>query len=194
VKPVQALALVVLLVGGAGALIYRSASAPAPPTSGIAIGGPFSLTGPGGKTVTDADFRGKYLLIYFGYTHCPDACPTTLGDLASAYDALTPAERARVAAAFITVDPERDTPKIMGDYAAAFGPEFIGLTGNPQDLRKLEAAFHVYAEKHPLAHGDYAMDHTSIIYVMGPDGRFVGVIGDDTKPADIARRLRDFGV
>jgi len=187
-------ALLVVILAGTGALAIMFSRPPAHPPAATYVGGPFSLTDGTGKTVTDRDFRGKYMLVYFGYTHCPDACPTTLGDLATAIDTLPAADRARLVPVFITVDPERDTPKIMGDYAHAFGPEFVGLTGTPDALRTLEAAYHVYAEKHPLAHGDYAMDHTSIIYVIGPDGEFVGVISDDTKPPEMARRLQAFGV
>ena len=192
-KPATAFLLVAILAG-AGALAIVANRPPAKIEPATYVGGPFSLTDGTGKTVTDRDFRGKFMLVYFGYTHCPDACPTTLGDLATAIDKLPAADRAQLVPVFITVDPARDTSKVMGDYARAFGPEFVGLTGTPEALRILEGAYHVYAEKHPLAHGDYAMDHTSIIYVIGPDGNFVGVISDDTKPDEIARRLRAFGV
>ena len=161
---------------------------------GVTIGGPFTLVDGQGKTVTDRTFRGRFMLIYFGYTHCPDACPTTLNDISLALDKLSPAERARVVPIFITVDPERDTQAIIGDYASAFGKEFVGLTGSKQAIRDAAAEYHVYAEKHPLAHGDYAMDHSSIMYVMGPDGGFAGIINAGTKPADIAQRLKAFGV
>ena len=134
------------------------------------------------------------MLIYFGYTHCPDACPTTLNDMALALDKLSPAQRARVAPLFITVDPQRDTPAMIGDYVSAFGKEFTGLTGSQQAIGAAEAEYHVYAEKHALAHGDYAMDHSSILYVMGPDGSFVGIINAGTKPDEIALRLKSFGV
>jgi protein SCO1/2 len=147
-----------------------------------------------GKTVTDRDFRGRFMLVYFGYTHCPDACPTALSDMAASLDKLPPAVRARVVPLFITVDPARDTPAMIGDYVQAFGPEFVGLTGSQDKISAAEKEYHVFAEKHPLSHGDYAMDHSSIMYVMGPDGGFLGVISDGTKPADIAQRLRDFGV
>jgi protein SCO1 len=160
----------------------------------VSIGGPFALVDGHGKPVTDRDFRGRFMLIYFGYTHCPDACPTTLSDIASAIDKLPVNARSRVVPLFITVDPERDIPAMIGDYAAAFGPEFVGLTGSPGAIAAAENEYHVYAQKHPLAHGDYAMDHSSIMYVMGPDGGFLGVIADGTKPGDIAQRLIAFGV
>ncbi len=159
----------------------------------VQIGGPFHLQDGTGKPVGDRDFRGRFMVIYFGYTHCPDACPTTLNDIAAALDKLPAADRAKVAPIFITVDPTRDTPKIIGAYAHAFGTQMIGLTGSPEAIAAAEQEFHVYAARHELAHGDYAMDHSSILYVMGPDGVFLGVIGDGTKPAEIAQRLLAFG-
>jgi protein SCO1/2 len=195
---VGALAGLIVLAGlGAAAVLPRLAgTAPGSATGGgpVTIGGPFKLVDGHGKTVTDKDFRGRYMLIYFGYTHCPDACPATLNDMSLALDKLTPAERARVAALFITVDPARDTPAMIGDYAAAFSKDFVGLTGDQAAITAAEDEYHVYAEKHPLKHGDYSMDHSSIMYVMGPDGRFVGVINDGTKPDEIAQRLKAFGV
>jgi protein SCO1/2 len=159
----------------------------------VEIGGPFKLLNGDGKPVTDRDYRGRYMLVYFGYTHCPDACPTTLNDMAIALDKMPAADRARVVPIFITVDPARDVPSVIGDYVHAFGPEFVGLTGSPDAIAAAEQEFHVYAVKHPLEHGDYAMDHSSIMYVMGPDGVFLGVISDGAKPADIAQRLEAFG-
>jgi protein SCO1/2 len=161
---------------------------------GATIGGPFTLTDGAGNTVTDANYRGRFMLVYFGYTHCPDACPTTLNDIALALDKLSAADRAKLVPLFITVDPARDTPHVIGDYAHAFGPNFVGLTGTPAQIGAVEQAYHVYAARHPLAHGDYAMDHSSILYVMAPDGSFVGIIPDGAQPGDIAQRLRDFGV
>jgi protein SCO1/2 len=195
---IAALAGAIVIAGlGAAALLPRlagSGPAAAAAAGGVTIGGPFALVNGDGKTVTDRDFRGRFMLVYFGYTHCPDACPTTLNDMALALDKLSAAQRARVAPVFITVDPERDTPSMIGDYAGAFGKAFTGLTGSQAAISAAEAAYHVFAQKHPLAHGDYAMDHSSIIYVMGPDGGFVGVINAGTKPEEIAQRLQAFGV
>lgn len=164
------------------------------PADQVTIGGPFRLIDSHGQVLTDRDFRGRFMLVYFGYTHCPDACPTTLSDEAAALDTLPRADRAKTAPIFITVDPARDTPAIMGEYAHAFAPDFIGLTGSEQAITAAERAYHVYAARHPLKGGDYAMDHSSIIYVMGPDGVFRGVIEDNDKPAEMARALRGFGV
>ncbi len=159
----------------------------------VTIGGPFNLIDGSGKPVTNTDFRGRFMLIYFGYTHCPDACPTMLSDMASAIDQLPAKDRAKLVPIFVTVDPERDTPATMGEYAQAFGPDFIGLTGSQANITKAEQAYHVYAQKHPLKNGDYAMDHSSILYVMGPDGGFRGVV-QDAKPALMAQQLQNLGV
>jgi protein SCO1/2 len=153
------------------------------------IGGPFTLTDGAGQKVTDAAFRGKWMLLYFGYTHCPDACPTALNDMALALDKLGP-QRGSVAPVFITIDPERDTPAIIKEYVASFGPDFVGLTGSPAAIATTEKEFRVYAQKHPNEDGSYDMDHSSIIYVMDPAGRFVTNFTHESSPDDIANRLR----
>ena len=155
-----------------------------------AIGGPFRLQGGDGKAVTDADFRGRWMLVYFGYTHCPDACPTALQDMANALDSLTPAEKAKVAAVFITVDPERDTPAVVQDYVRAFDAPITGLSGTPEQVAVAAKAYRVYYAKHPRADGDYEMDHSSIIYVMDPRGEFVANFTHETAPDAIAAKLR----
>jgi protein SCO1/2 len=189
------------LAGGAGALVLVVLAgvallprrAPGHDEK-VTIGGPFHLIDGKGHAVSDTDFRGKFMLVYFGYTHCPDACPTTLSDLASAIDKLPAADRARLVPLFITVDPERDTPDMMGEYAQAFGPAMVGLTGSAEQIAQAEAEYHVYAKKHPLKHSDYAMDHSSIVYVMGPDGSYRGVIPDNAKPVLMAEMLKNLGV
>ena len=158
------------------------------------IGGPFTLTDGAGHRVTDRDFRGEWRLVYFGYTHCPDACPTTLSTLGAALDKLPPSGRKTIRVLFVTVDPARDTPAVVGPYAQAFGPEFVGLTGSQADLAPVESSFHVYARRHDLKGGDYAMDHSSIIYVMRPDGSFAGLLDDTLPPAEMAKRLSAFGI
>ena len=185
-----------VLAGLVGLAVLPRLAAPlrsTPPGNTVTIGGPFALTDGRGKTVTDADFRGRFMLIYFGYTHCPDACPTMLSDMAAALDQIPTADRAAVVPIFITVDPARDTAAMIGDYVQAFGPRFVGLTGTADEIGKAEAAYHVYAVKHPLKNGDYAMDHSSILYVMGRDGHFLGVV-EDAKPAVMAQQLQKFGV
>ena len=157
------------------------------------IGGPFTLTDGAGHRVSDRDFHGDWHLVYFGYTHCPDACPTTLSTIGAALDKLPPAERKTIRVLFITVDPARDTPAVVGPYAQAFGPEFVGLTGSEAELEPVENNFHVYARRHELKGGDYAMDHSSIIYVMRPDGSFAGLLDDSLLPTEMAKRLTGFG-
>ena len=160
--------------------------------SGIAeIGGPFTLIDQNGKTQTAASFHGRFMLVYFGYSFCPDVCPTTLAEMASALDKLGP-KRGRIVPVFITIDPERDTPRVLKDYMKSFGADFVGLTGSAAAIAQAAHAYHVYIKKHPLP-GGYAMDHSGVIYLMGPDGRFITyyeeTIGPDGLAADLRRRL-----
>jgi protein SCO1/2 len=157
-----------------------------------AIGGPFALTDQHGKPVTDADFKGKLMLVYFGYTYCPDVCPTTLATIGNALDKLSPEQRKQVAPIFITVDPERDTQKVMGDYVANFAPDMLGLTGPLDAVEKVEHEYHVYAKKHPEADGSYSMDHSSIVYLMDRDGKYRAIFSGEVKAADIADGLKKF--
>ena len=156
------------------------------------VGGPFALTDQDGSTRTPADFRGRFMLVYFGYSFCPDVCPTTLAMVSDALGRLGP-KRARVVPVFITVDPARDTPKVLKDYLKSFGPGFVGLTGDANHVAEAERAYHVFAAKHPLPGGSYAMDHSGVIYLMGPDGRFVTYyedqVGPDGLAADLKKRL-----
>ncbi len=153
-----------------------------------AIGGPFALLDGDGRTVTDSDFRGRVMLIYFGYTHCPDACPTALADMASALDLLGDRKR-DVALVFITVDPERDTPAIMKDYVSAFGVPITALSGTEEAIRPVAKAYRVYYAKHPTKDG-YDMDHSSIIYAMDRRGRFALNFTHETAPQKIAEGVR----
>ena len=137
-----------------------------------AIGGPFKLTDQNGKVVTEQDLKGHPFLVFFGFTHCPDVCPTTLFEVSEVMRALGPdAERAR--ALFITVDPERDTPAVMKDYLSSFDPHLSGLTGDPAEIAAVAKAYRVYFKKVPLDEGGYTMDHTAIVYLMDKTGRFV---------------------
>jgi protein SCO1 len=159
-------------------------------TEGVAsIGGPFTLVDGDGRTVTDRAFRGKWMLVYFGYTHCPDACPTALQDMANALDLLGD-KRQDVAILFITIDPERDTQKVMKDYVAAFEAPIAALTGTPEQIAAAARAYRVYYRKHPEADGGYSMDHSSIIYVMDKQGRFAANFTHETPPETIATRLK----
>jgi len=153
-----------------------------------AIGGPFRLEDQNGKTVTEADLRGKWQLVYFGYTHCPDACPTALNDMALALDKLG-AKRSEVGVVFVTVDPERDTPAVLKQYVESFDAPIVALTGTPQQVAQAAKEYRVYYAKHPEPGGDYSMDHSSVIYVMDPQGRFTATFTHESDPADMAARL-----
>lgn len=155
----------------------------------VPIGGPFALQDGGGRTVTDADFRGRWMLVYFGYTHCPDACPTALQDMANALDQLGPA-KAKVAIVFITIDPERDTPTVMKDYVASFEAPITALSGSPEAVAKAAREYRVYYARHATKDGGYDMDHSSIIYLMDPRGRFAGNFTHETPPDLIAAKLK----
>ena len=160
--------LVVIGIGLGSRLIMWNGSGQA------SIGGPFALTDHNGNKVTDQTYNGRWKLIYFGYTYCPDVCPTSLGIMASALDKLAPAQRAKLVPLFITVNPERDTPEVMKTYVAAFAPDLIGLVGTPQQTEEVKKAFKVYAVKNKDSDPvNYTVDHSSILYLMGPDGQFV---------------------
>jgi len=150
------------------------------------IGGPFTLVDQNGLTVTDAQFRGTWLLVYFGYTHCPDACPTALSDIAAALGALDPAKHDKVRAIFISVDPERDTPAVMKDYVEAFeDADIVGLTGSTEQVSAAEAVYRIRARRYARADGDYTMSHASTIDIMDPAGRFITLV----RPEQLAERL-----
>ena len=153
------------------------------------IGGPFTLTDQAGHTADDADFRGKLMLVYFGYTYCPDVCPTTLNQMMRAYAGLSAEQQAQIAPIFVTVDPERDTVSLMNQYVESFSPALIGLTGSPDQVAAVERGYHVYARKSGGGQ-DYTMDHSSIIYLMGKDGRFLRHFNGDAKEQEIAEGLR----
>ena len=137
-----------------------------------AIGGPFQLTDQAGKAFTDKDLKGKPTLIFFGYTHCPDVCPTSLFEMSEVLRAMGK-DADKVNAVFISVDPERDTPATMKDYLSSFDPHLEGLSGDPAETAKVITSYRVYAKKVPTKDGDYTMDHTALIYLMDRDGRFV---------------------
>jgi len=155
------------------------------------IGGPFQLTDHDGKTVTDVSLRGKPTLIFFGYTHCPDVCPTALFDISEVLHAMGK-DADRVNAYFVTVDPERDTPPIMKDYLSSFDPHLKGLSGDAEQTRKVIAAYRVYAKKIPTADGDYSMDHTALVYLMDRDGKFVHPFNLKRTPEEAAADLKRY--
>jgi protein SCO1 len=173
---------------GAGGFLWLSSGGRDNP---LGIGGPFTLLDGNGQTVTDKDFRGKYMLVYFGYTFCPDVCPTTLNAVADAMDKLGPAA-SRIQPLFITVDPKRDTPAVVKQYAAAFGPKIEGLTGTPEEIAEVAKEYRVYYAEHRTGSGpnDYSMDHSSVLYLMGPNGDFVAPVRADQSGEEIAVNLK----
>ena len=188
---VIAIRVVVTLVAVA-ALGFAAFILTSPPERSRAalIGGAFALEDGGGKTVSDQTLRGRPFLVYFGYTHCPDVCPT---ELARVSDILSKMGDKAIPTLFITVDPERDTPKVMQDYASSFNPAVIGLSGSPQAVEAAEKAFRVYARKgQPQPDGDYSMDHSSIVYLMDKNGAFVEVFNVERSPDEAAKDLEKY--
>jgi protein SCO1/2 len=152
-----------------------------------AIGGKFDLVDQNGKPFTDADLKGKWQLVFFGYTHCPDVCPTALNDLSLALDQLG-AKKKDVGIVFISVDPDRDTPPVLKSYVDSFGGPIVALTGTPDAVAQAAKDYKVYYAKHPRADGGYDMDHSALIYVMDPQGRFTATFTpDDTSDTIVAR-------
>jgi len=156
-----------------------------------AIGGPFQLTDQTGQTVTDKSMQGRPSLIFFGFTHCPDVCPTTLFEISEVLKAMG-ADADRVNAYYISVDPERDTQAAMKEYLSSFDPRLKGLTGNAEEIAKVLSEYRVYAKKVPLKDGDYTMDHTALIYLMDRDGKFVSPFNINRKPDDAASDLKRY--
>jgi protein SCO1/2 len=158
----------------------------------VTVGGPFKLIDGDGKTVTDQDLKGKPFLVFFGFTHCPEVCPTTLFELSEVFKRLGP-DADKAAGLFITVDPERDTPAVMKDYVSNFDPHLRGLTGDPQAVERAIKEYRVYARKVPLDGGGYTMDHTALVYLMDKQGRFVAPFNlkrsADAAAADLRKYL-----
>lgn len=138
------------------------------------IGGPFTMLNQKGEAVTDKDFKGRYTLYFFGFTHCQDVCPTELQIMAAAFKELGP-DAAKITPVFVSIDPERDTPKVMSDYVINFDPRLVGLTGSPEQVAAMAKVFHVFYQKvpNPKDPNDYEMDHSAIMYLMDSAGTFV---------------------
>ncbi|GIX11444.1 SCO family protein [Elioraea sp.] len=189
--------LAALLAVGTGAALWlrhdagveqRLGGMAVPPS--VSIGGPFTLTDHTGAAVTEASYRGRLMLIFFGFTHCPDVCPTELQVIAEVLDALGE-DAARVAPLFVTVDPERDTPEALTRYVALFDPRIIGLTGTPEQIAAVARAYRVYyAKVHPPGATEYTMDHSSFVYLMDAEGRFAGLFRHGAPAAEIAAAVR----
>jgi protein SCO1/2 len=184
---VRLLILLSILFGSP--LIIGESSANA--ASAVTIGGPFALSMPDGTAVTDRTYRGKWLLIYFGYTSCPNSCPTMLLDIATALKELGP-DAAKVQPLFITIDPQRDTPQVMQQYTQSFDPRIVGLIGAPQQIAAAAQEYGAYYVRHSTGPGinDYVIDHSTYLYVMDPEGKFVHAFHNDTSGERIADVLR----
>jgi protein SCO1/2 len=187
--------LVVLAAFVTGAFALTAAVlllAPPERTKPSSVGGPFELIDQNGKTVTDADFRGKPFLVFFGFTHCPDICPTTLFEVSEVFNRLG-VDAQKVSAIFVTVDPERDTPEKLKLYLSSFHPRISALSGTNEQVEAIKKAYFAYAKRVPLEGGSYTMDHTSIVYLMDKQGKFIAPFNlkrdADAAAADLKRRL-----
>lgn len=170
-----------------------SGGAADPPLKGAAIGGHFTLTGPNGKRASDTNFRGKYPIYYFGFTNCPDVCPTDLLQIGQAlrrFEKSDPARAARVQPFFITIDPERDTPPVIAHYVEAFHPRLIGLTGTPSEIAAVAKEFAIYYAKQPVQGASgYTMNHSRIAYLFGPKGEPIAILPTEKGAEAIAAEL-----
>lgn len=153
------------------------------------IGGPFALTAAGGRQVTDRDLRGRPFAIFFGYTRCPDVCPTTLAEIDAARDEIGPSSDG-LQVVFVSVDPERDSPESLQDFVGSFRHPVLGLTGTPEQVAAITAAYRVFYEKAPGADGDYLINHTAAVYLMDGEGRFTGTISYQEDHAAMVAKLR----
>jgi protein SCO1/2 len=164
---------------------------PAPIAMSSAVGGPFKLVDQNSNPITEQDLKGRPFLVFFGFTHCPDACPTTLFEVSEIFRKLGP-DAEDVRALFVTVDPERDTPSVLKDYLSSFDPRVIGATGDSAAVAAVEKTYRVYAKKVPLDGGGYTMDHTAIVYLMDKDGRFVTPFNIKRRPEEAAADLKRY--
>jgi len=154
----------------------------------VVLGGPFALTDQNGERRSDADFRGKYMLVFFGYTFCPDVCPTTLAVMAAALDKMG-AGAERIVPVFISIDPSRDTPEVLKAYLSAFGPRFVGLTGSEEDITATAKGYRVYVQAHKDAGQNYTVDHSGVVYLMDRSGAFLANYSLDASPDELAAEL-----
>jgi protein SCO1 len=170
-------------------LVAQRGGVPLPQAS--AVGGPFVLVDQDGRKVTDQDMKGRPFLVFFGFTHCPQVCPTALFEISEMFRHLGP-EADKAAALFITVDPERDTPALMKDYLSNFDPHLRGLTGDQAAVDAAVKAYRAYAKKVPSPDGGYTMDHTALVYLMDKEGRFVAPFNLKRPPEEAAADLRRY--
>jgi protein SCO1/2 len=186
--------VVAFLIGalaGVGVLLAPKGSTPVETSGTGLIGGPFALVDQTGKAVTDRDFRGRYMLVFFGFTHCPDICPAELQVVAQALDQLGDGA-AKVVPIFITVDPQRDTPAVMADFVKSFGPRFVGLTGSPEAIAEAAKAYRVGYSKveDKTSANEYTVDHSALAYLMSPEGAYLAHFAYGTGADQMAEALR----
>ena len=187
---VFAIATVVVIVAAAGLLWQWDARQLQTSAGEALIGGPFTLTDQHGEQRTEQDFAGRYMLIYFGYTYCPDFCPMSLSNMTQAMDLLPPEAAEQVVPVFITVDPERDTVAQLAEYAPLFHPRLVALTGSAEATKQAAQAYRVYFAKAGDADSDaYLMDHSTFIYLMGPDGKYVRHFAHNATPEEMAEAI-----
>jgi len=189
-------AAAIILAGGMLAMVLVERQNIHPVTmansaASAALGGPFTLIRSDGKTVTDQSYRGKLLLIYFGYTYCPDICPTTLNNIAQALIQLGPRAKA-VTPVFITIDPKRDTPQAIGQYVKAFDPRIVGLTGSDKQIAAVAKEYRVYYKPTPAQGGDYLVDHSSFVYLVNRNGKFAKVLPGSMSGIEMADAIKPF--
>jgi cytochrome oxidase Cu insertion factor (SCO1/SenC/PrrC family) len=185
-------AVMIVAAFGLAALALTQWPSKGPMGSGTAlIGGPFTMINQKGETVTEKTFEGHYTIYFFGYTFCPDVCPTELQVLSAALKELGP-DASKITPVFVSIDPERDTPKIIGEYVANFDSRLVGLTGTPEQLAAMARAFHIFYQKVPNAKDPqiYDMDHSSILYLMAPDGKFAKHFPYTTDAKALALELK----
>jgi protein SCO1/2 len=192
IKRINVVIAASLFVLGAVVLVYaatRLVPAPGQTQTSASVGGPFSLKDQDGTTVTQETLRGQPFIVFFGFTHCPDICPTKLFELSEALNAMGP-DAEKVSVLFVSVDPERDTPEVLGRYVSSFNPRIRALTGSKQDIDAMVKAYRGYYRKVPTEGGDYTMDHTAVVYLMDQKGGFVAPLNLDKSAQDVAADVR----
>jgi protein SCO1/2 len=188
IVPIVCLVLGVLMLGATAFFTLRDRSVSVPVTT--SVGGPFALIDHNGKAITHRDLEGRPTLIFFGFTHCPDVCPTTLMEISKVFELLGP--QAKVAALFMSVDPERDTPALLKDYVSNFDKRIIGVTGPRESVDAALKTFRVFARKTKGEGESYSVDHSSLVYLMDKQGRFATAFNLQQSPEQAARALRPY--
>ena len=186
-----AAAIILFIAAVVGGYAFLSRGKPLPEGLGIPlIGGPFSMVNQDAKPVTEKDFRGRFMLVFFGYTYCPDVCPTELQVMTAAVDAMGEDGKV-ITPVLVTIDPARDTPEVLKSYVENFGPNVVGLTGTAEQVAAMAKAYRVYyAKVRPRDAGDYLMDHSSFTYLVGPDGRVRQLFRPEMAPEAMAQAIQ----